>query len=424
MGRHLYLRIYLGFLLVTLVCLVAAGVVARVGEGPVPPHLHEVVEVFVEGLPEDAEAAEAVLRDRAGRLGVEMALFDSQGEVLTATAEDLPAPRWKRHRDHWLHGPAVAVALRDGRWYVVAFRGHDRPPVRHGVVLLLIALLMALGTYPVARGITRRLEQLRVGVDELGAGDLGARVEVRGRDEVAGLARSFNRAAERIEALVHGQRVMLASASHELRSPLARIRVAVELLHESSADDERERHAAEAIRDIEELDALVGDLLLAGRLEARHQASRDEVVDLPGLVAEEASGVEVSGEGRIPGERRLLGLMVRNLLDNASRHGGGAAQVAVQATDGGVRLEVTDRGPGVAEAERERIFEPFYRAPGHREGDGGVGLGLFLVRRIAELHGGTARCEPGPAGVGTRFVVELAEGGSLTMRRNRGSGGG
>ncbi|TDJ62036.1 MAG: HAMP domain-containing protein, partial [Proteobacteria bacterium] len=110
-------------------------------------------------------------------------------------------------------------------------------------MVALLAIAIAIGVYPLARRITGRLERLQTQVDQLGAGDLTARVEVLGKDEVANLARSFNRAADRIENLVEAKRMMLASASHELRTPLTRIRMAVELLDDSDRPELRQKIA-------------------------------------------------------------------------------------------------------------------------------------------------------------------------------------
>jgi signal transduction histidine kinase len=279
------------------------------------------------------------------------------------------------------------------------------------VVLGLLAVAIAMGAYPLVRRITRRLERLQTRVEALGAGDLTARVEVEGHDEVAYLARSFNRAADRIERLVNAQRTMLAGASHELRSPLARMRMAIELL----SDADRPELRARLSQDIAELDGLIGELLLASRLDALEQLERTEDVDLLALLAEEGArtGAEVSGEAVcIQGDARMLRRLMRNLLENAQRYAAGspieASVVSLPPT--GACLRVADRGPGVPEQERERIFEPFYRPTGLREGsDGGVGLGLALVRQIAHHHGGEVRCVPRASG-GTCFEVELRTG--------------
>ena len=137
-------------------------------------------------------------------------------------------------------------------------------------------------------------------------------------------------------------------------------------------------------------------------------------VELRSLLSEEASrsGANVSGEAlTVQGDARLLRRMIRNLLDNAQRHSGGSEVEASVASsgDGLIVLRVEDRGTGIPEQERERIFEPFYRLEGSRETGEGFGLGLALVRQIARRHGGDVRCLPRPGG-GTRFEVTLAAG--------------
>ena len=264
--------------------------------------------------------------------------------------------------------------------------------------------IAAIGSYPVARRITRRIESLRRGVEELGAGDLSSRVPVCGRDEVAELARAFNRSADQIQVLVHSQRRMLASASHELRSPLARVRVALELLP-TLPPAEQAPLLREAAQDIQELDSLIADLLLAGRLGAPEPLSK-QPVDLLALGAEEAArtGAELSGTPvEVRGDPKLLRRLIRNLLENANRHGAPPVELHIGP---GPRLEVRDRGPGVPDSERERIFEAFYRPAGHREGEGGVGLGLALVRQITDAHGGQVHCLPREGG-GSVFQVIL-----------------
>jgi signal transduction histidine kinase len=283
----------------------------------------------------------------------------------------------------------------------------DPGPSRHLIALVFFAAVMAVGTWPLARSITRRLEALRRGVETLGGGELGARVPVRGDDEVAVLARSFNRAADRIEALVSSQREMLAAASHELRSPLARLRLAVELLGETDDAAAKAEHRAEAVRNIEELDSLVEEILLVGRLEAGSPLAPTPV-DLLGLAAEEAAraGATVGGEPcTVPGDEGLLRVALRNLLDNAQRHGAAPVEITVHSLEAQARVVVTDAGPGVSEADRLRVFEPFQRLEGHGADPAeGTGLGLALVARVAARHGGEVRCEEGPGG---RFVLEL-----------------
>jgi signal transduction histidine kinase len=259
-------------------------------------------------------------------------------------------------------------------------------------------------------------------VERWGQGDLSARVNAEGKDEVAFLGERFNQAAQRIETLMNSHKSLLANASHELRSPLARIRMSLELMNLESTSPQR----IEISRSITELDQLIDEILLASRLDAK-QANRDvlepfESLDLTGLAAEECAraGAELSlsttGQSLvIQGSPRLLRRLIRNLLENAKRYGskdGSQGNVMLDLTQQRIGqrdfavIAVHDRGPGVPPAQRERIFEPFYRLPGASEREGGVGLGLALVKSISERHGGTVRCEARPGG-GATFVVEL-----------------
>jgi len=285
------------------------------------------------------------------------------------------------------------------------------------IVLVLLFLGVALGAYPVVRRLTRRLEALKRGVERFGDGNLAHRVDDRGRDEVAAVATSFNRAATQVETLLRSHQNLLANASHELRSPLARLKMAFAMLDEASPSS-RPKLAAEIDTNIAELDALVEEVLLASRLEAGSSQRPDqESVELLGLAAEEAARSGVSfepAEGlsqlKVLGEDRLLRRALRNLLENARRYGGAEVLLElrrVQRESGDqAELRVCDRGPGVPEAMRERIFEAFFRLPGHAEQAGGVGLGLSLVKQIAQRHGGQVRCEAREGG-GSVFVFSV-----------------
>jgi signal transduction histidine kinase len=222
---------------------------------------------------------------------------------------------------------------------------------------------------------------------------------------VAQLARSFNRAAGRIEELVGAHKSLLAHASHELRTPLARIRMAVELLKEN-ADPRRKR---ELEQDIVELDALIDEILTASRLDASGDPGANEEVDLLALASEECARYEeaqLAGEPvTVRGDPRLLRRLIRNLLENARRHGAPPVDVRVSRAGGAAELRVSDHGPGIPDAEREGVFEPFHRFAGGGE-RGGAGLGLSLVRQIARRHGGDARYVRGLPSGGS-FVVTL-----------------
>jgi signal transduction histidine kinase len=412
--RRLYLQIYATFLGILLLF----GGLVSVASLLFPVHQQEHFEalgtVFSELLPGPERPMQELQMavQRLGRLlSVHLTIRSPEGALLAAVGPPLPVPTSEQLAHGWLRargaGPTVALALPDGRSVVARWQSRRRAFGWLGA-LGLLAVAIALGAYPIVRRITRRLERLQTRVEALGAGDLSTRVQIEGHDEVAQLARSFNRAAEHIERLVEAQRTMLAGASHELRSPLARIRMAIELL----PDAHRPELRARLTQDIAELDALIGELLLASRLDTLTALEHTEEVDMLALLAEEGARVaaEVSGEPVcIQGDPHMLRRLLRNLFENARRYAAGSpVEGSVAPCDStGIRLCIADRGPGVPEQERERIFAPFYRPAGMRErGDGGVGLGLALVRQIARHHGGDARCVPRPGG-GTCFEVTL-----------------
>ena len=302
-----------------------------------------------------------------------------------------------------------------------------RPPYGFVWMLALMGLAAALALYPVVRRLTKRLEGLQQGVQRWGEGDLSVRMPETGDDEVADLSRRFNAAAARIQSLMAAQKSLLANASHELRSPLARIRMGLELLDTPGAHEAaRERTRHEILRNMAELDQLIDEILLASRLDAREaDMGTVESVDLVGLCAEECARTGATldvPEGmsslEVQGVTKLVRRMVRNLLENAMRYGAAAGQedgvVLSLACEGGAPvLRVCDRGPGVPAAYRDRIFEPFFRLPGASERAGGVGLGLALVKSIAERHGWAVNCEDQPEG-GACFVVRcLGQRGPL-----------
>jgi two-component system sensor histidine kinase RstB len=454
--KSLYLRIYL-----TLVALLLAFAFGsawlfkrqmeeeRGGfEAAASERLTSMAVLIHRALPEaDAprEQQAQALRDWGQRLRMAVALDDAQGQRIAASEQferrsDDPGIRLLKvpledGRSLWMlrgmrmlpggpqagpGGPppgergerAVRMPRRDdSMWGLLPF-----PPRPSGealvVLLVLLFLAVAVSAYPVVRRLTRRLENLQRGVEQFGAGDLKHRVKDEGRDEVAALAGSFNRAAGRIETLLRSHQSLLANASHELRSPLARMKMAFAML-DGASPAQRARLQHEIDTNIAELDALVEEVLLASRLESGSQELQRDPVDLLGLAAEEAArtGAMVDPEAgvadfKVVGEERLLRRALRNLLENARRYGG--EQVLLQLRRRGPRMElrVCDRGPGVPAEMRERIFEPFFRLPGHAEQAGGVGLGLSLVQQIAQRHRGEVRCEAREGG-GSTFVLSL-----------------
>jgi signal transduction histidine kinase len=433
--KSLYLRIYLTVVAALLLFALGAGALfqrevqqerAR-NEHQAGERIAAWGELIQRSLPPaDAPAEEQAqaLREWAQRLRLAIALDAPDGTRVGASdaylrrsadsgARGFPV-RLEDGRTLWvLRGPMQA--LRDGARPGPPGAPPLPPPWLRGAglaaLLVLLFLAVAAGAYPVVRRLTRRLESLKQGVERFGAGALGQRVDASGRDEVAAVAASFNQAAERIEALVGSHKSLLANASHELRSPLARLKMALSLMEETSDAAQRERLAREIRTNIGELDTLVEEVLMASRLDAQAASFAPQPVELIALAAEEAAqlGAELQTDEAqlvVPGDERLLRRALRNLLENARRYGGSEVTLAAAREGGHALLRVCDRGPGVPQALRERIFEPFFRLPGHAEREGGVGLGLALVKQIAQRHGGSVRCEPREGG-GSCFVLSL-----------------
>jgi signal transduction histidine kinase len=416
MSQRLYHRLYLTFLAITVLSLLVTAFLARAFHEPRIPAAHTLITLarsLVCDAPGSCQGEEAqLLETKARELDADVVIWDADGRLLFHAGHELVTPRGV---DGWQHGPRGPVwltPLGDGRMIGLRERGHVGPHRPLFMPLLVaLAILMAIGLVPLSRSITRRLEQLAEGARRWGAGDLRHRVPVVGRDEIATLAQRFNEAAAAIEALLAQERQMLAGASHELRSPLARIRMALELLADESDPIRRGELARRAADDIIELDALVEELLLSARAQPGVPRRPSAEIDLLALVREEAQavGAQVTGEPLpLACEGAMVRHMVRNLFVNARLHGGnGAIRAEVRRLEGQAIIAVEDDGPGVPESERERIFAPFYRSPGLRiPGDTGLGLGLALVRQVARYHGGDvvyiAR-QP----TGSRFEVRL-----------------
>jgi signal transduction histidine kinase len=363
-------------------------------------------------LPPPGASPDTVMHGLHGYLSEQVAgleLRDRDGTLLGSAgtlAGDRPAQAAATHGTLSLH----RLVLGDGRMLLVELRPGQMHFHLHGLaVVLWIALGVGIATYPLARRLTRRLEALAGTVDRFGAGELAVRAAAEGGDEVSALARSFNQMADRVATLLQAHRRLLANASHELRSPLARIRMALEL-HGDAAD----APWLEGMRrDCAEIDEQIEEILLASKLETVRTEAPVEPLDLAALVAEECSRLNVPFElvpAPLRGDARLLRRLLRNLLDNAQKHGGRDVAASLSlAPDGSYLLQVSDRGPGIPAADRERVFEPYYRPAGARETGSGWGLGLALVKQIAEHHRGGVSCREREGG-GCVFELRLPPG--------------
>ena len=411
--NRLYLRIWLAVVLAVAVLTLLVGWAWRMASDP---PMRDVVA--------RNEAGEVIGQGQA-RMGRSphtpgWRMPPRQPPGASADADDTP----QEPRGRYGPGPEFDVRMQDGQTLSIhmprARQSQWRAPFGFFWTLGLVGVAVALATYPIVRRLTRRLEALQRSVQQWGDGDLSVRVPVTGNDEVGFLATRFNHAAQQVETLVKSrdallasQKSLLANASHELRSPLTRIRMGLEFIG-SSADTSSSRAKDEIARSISELDMLIDEILLASRLDAKEaDLGSIEPVDLLGLAAEECARTGATldadpscGALVVPGVSKLLRRAVRNLLENAGRHAKGQATLALSQDRSFAVMRVCDSGPGVPEAYRDRIFEPFYRLPGASERDGGVGLGLALVKSITLRHGGTVICKNSPSG-GACFEIRL-----------------
>lgn len=349
------------------------------------------------------EALKELFKD----IDVNVSLFDQEGQLITSIGEVFEFPfdeEDKQGMHHQGDNQGFLAQLPDGRWLFTG-RYNDRQTDGGFVKLLLvlgsIALAIGVASYPLVRRLTRRLENLKMGVEQVGMGDLKTRVEVEGKDEIASLAESFNHATAQIENLVASHKTLLANASHELRTPLSRIRLGLEM-YQSGHEQKR----LDALRsDIEELDGLIEEILLMSRLDSANSRLVTEAVDLEQIIDEECErfpDIEFNGSApMIDGNAGLLKRVVRNLIGNAFKHGKPPVIVELGQSDDHVFVTVTDHGNGISEADKQKIFERFYRGA-DRQNVEGYGLGLSLVKQIIDAHKGTIEVLDGKG-----FVIKV-----------------
>jgi two-component system, OmpR family, sensor kinase len=313
--------------------------------------------------------------------------------------------------------PLPTLVGHDGRHYGISVRP-ARPRYQPNfmflpledrwLVFLLAVLVTTAASFLLTRSIARPVRALGLATRQLAGGALDTRVtgKIQSRSsELVGLAQDFDAMATRIQALVQTRDQLLRDVSHELRSPLARMRVALGLARQNIADapDALER----LDREVERLDRLIAQVLNLARLEAGSVAGPLESVNVVDIIDDIVRDAAFEGCARevavtwhapvdhctIPGRAVWLASAVENVVRNALRYtrAGTAVDVALEVLPESVQISVADRGPGVPEAERARIFEPFYRVSAARERDsGGDGIGLAIVARVVQLHGGQA----------------------------------
>jgi two-component system, OmpR family, sensor kinase len=325
------------------------------------------------------------------------------------------------HRSLGSYGPPLVhshmLAHVQVQGALVGFVRVDTSPSRRGELWPVLAvLLLLLGTLwwtagRIARRIAWPVAELTRVARALGEGQLSARAEVHGRGEVRELATVMNEMASRIERQLRDQRELLAAVSHELRTPLSRVRLLLEL---GRSGAEVPRTLDEVESEVLEMDRLVGELLAGARMD--FSAVTRVTLDAGDVSARalERSGLpaallQLEAEHRdFQGDPTLLGRALANLLENAMRHGGGVTALRVTEEPHALVFSVEDAGPGLVLAEHAKLFQPFQRGTSSKQGEQpGLGLGLALVRRIAEAHGGRVFAENRASG-GARVGFSVA----------------
>lgn len=432
--RRLVWRIYLHGLLGLVVFAVGVATLLwalRDDRGP----MHGLPQQVVRVMPELATAEGPALTDALDALAelmrMNVAVYRGDGAPVAVAGPVAPGPLTAD--DPTLDGRAVGFGRAFKHHVAVPLPGSDRYVIvtwqrsfvgRVSLGILGVLVFIGMLSIPAAWAVARPLNRLTATARALGDGDLEARTGLERADEIGELAQAMDEMAGRLQRILARERELLADISHELRTPMARIRVALEL--QAEEEDGLGEFLEGVEDDLAELENLVADVLTSARLDLTEGEAGFAMrpVDLDVAEAARASAerfrrrhgdrrltVEVpAGLPRPRADAALVRRVIDNLLENAARYSDAAIELRVEATTDGVKLTVADRGVGLSEADLPRLFEPFFRADRSRaRATGGVGLGLTLCRRIVEAHGGVIEGRPRPGG-GALFHFTLPVG--------------
>ena len=436
--RSLFLKIFLWFggivLTVILITFIAGEVLRPRGEQRMRRPMDPILNVYAKDAAEQFEqggqpALKNYLDKVEGETNVSVFLFDEEYQELsgkqiplesTAVARRVLSTGLPEFNDA---GPSPLLArpvrTNSGQRYamVAELPPRHEPWFLHPVIhLIAITIFGALFCYGLARYLTSPVTKLRKATREIANGNLSARVMPRlgrRRDELVSLASDFDEMAEKLQMLINSQRRLLGDISHELRSPLARLNVALELARQRTGQEAL--NALERIQtEAELLNEMIGQLLALTRLESGAMEIQKTKIDLRSLVKDIASDADFEACARnravvmteseaanVNGGPNLIRSAIENVVRNAVHHTAEGTQVEIQlrATDGNAVVVVRDHGPGVPAEALEEIFRPFYRVDEARDREaGGVGLGLAIAQRAVKLHGGRIEAENTPGG--------------------------
>jgi two-component system sensor histidine kinase RstB len=319
------------------------------------------------------------------------------------------------------------VALRNtGKVLVMGPTPGPPSPDTRSIVILVSLVLMIVGVagFVMISPLVRNLKALEIITSRFGDGDWDSRAAVKRGDVVGSVAQQFNLMADRIQRLIQRERQLLQSVSHELRTPIARIRFSLDMLSDAQTQEEQQRRVQEIDGEICEIDQLVGELLDFNRIQSESTPLDLQTVSVRPLLEEvvrrlqnfrPAVGIEiVSGDETgcpVRVDRLLFRRAIQNLVSNALRYAQGQIVVRYSREQSATLVEVCDDGPGVPPEQHEQIMQPFFHGGDRSDKEsGGVGLGLAIVRRIVELHGGSITIDDAEIG-GARFLTIWPDSG-------------
>ncbi|MCK4502608.1 MAG: HAMP domain-containing protein [Desulfuromonadales bacterium] len=435
--RSLFLRIFLYFLL--LIVLVSTAVIVltyfRDREFPLLEHQgfarqaiteygRDAIRAFEqEGTTSFDRYAEKLQRET----GVRLLLFDH--DCMPLTQKRVPR-RMQQMAHRAKHSGEVVFPMRGARNglaamvkgdsdqpYLVAINLPNQPPTRnlikgitHGFLgwrLVLLLLITALVCYFLARSLTAPIGRLRLATRKFAAGELATRIgdEVKGNNEIAELAHDFDEMAEKIETLVGRQKDLLRDISHELRSPLTRMGIALELARQQKSNAAQNKSLNRIELEAERMNIMIGQLLNLARLENSNGELEFKSFDLSKLLTELVEDANYEAKSRqcrvvftapetinYPGVENLLSQALENIIRNAIHYTATNTDVtvAMKENDSTLTIQISDQGTGVPETALTKLFEPFYRVADARDRQsGGTGIGLAIAERAIKLHGGT-----------------------------------
>lgn len=424
--KRLFLMISAGMLLALIVSSFLASQVMRLTfDNKMRHEFHDRLrsenEYIVQTLNQTPEEA---LADTVRQLGSfifrTIEILPSDAVTLTGEERD-DLQRYGMVMRHDENGPREFFSIHRDKYFVMM--GPMLRPFHFELLHLLMVMgivlpIVGLTGFLLAAPVARRLRILEKAAIALGEGKLHARADINSSDAVGQLARRFNEMADRIQVLLEGQRHLLQAVSHELRTPISRVGFNLEILSTVKDDEEKARRIAQIEEEINELNELVGELLLYTRFDSgTTRADKTEIL-LPSSLQEIVDRLErprsdlvleieptPDGDLKFLADRVHFKRAIQNLLLNAMRYAHNKVSLRCYLAATEVVIEVDDDGPGISAAERERIFEPFIRVDDSRSREsGGVGLGLAIVRRILESHGGSVAATENPMH-GARFIT-------------------